>query len=68
MKKKIINLDRKLFLLKDTVTSLEHQDKVVGGATGISVCVTYCVSCGGSCPGPGNTVLSVGHPCCRPPV
>ncbi len=67
MKKKSLDFDRKLFLLKDTVTSLNQQEDIKGGATGISVCVTYCVSCGGGCTtGPGNTNLSVGHPCCKP--
>lgn len=67
MKKRSLRLDRKLLLLKDTIASLHDQEEVKGGATGISVCVTYCVSCGGTCTGPtNNTNLSVGLPCCKP--
>ena len=48
MKKKNLNLNKKLILNKDTVTNLESKQQyklMGGGATDFTACVTYCGTC-----------------------
>lgn len=51
MKKKTINISKKLFLAKETISHLgmDDQIRVLGGASAPQVCNTVVASCLGTC-------------------